>query len=103
MFGGSAFMVDGHMAIAASREGGVLLAVDPGDAEALLRKPHTRPMVMRGREVTGWLRVDSAGVRTKRQLTTWVTRGVERARARPPASTAPGRSSRRRPSPEARR
>ena len=28
MFGGLAFLVDGHMAVAASREGGVLLSVD---------------------------------------------------------------------------
>jgi TfoX/Sxy family transcriptional regulator of competence genes len=83
MFGGLAFLVGGHMAIAASREGGVLLAVDPDDTAALLRKPHTRPMVMRGRDLTGWLRVDSDGVRTKRQLTTWVRRGVDRARGRP--------------------
>jgi len=39
---------------------------------------------MRGRELSGWLRVDAEGVRTKRQLTTWVRRGVDRARAKPP-------------------
>jgi hypothetical protein len=84
MFGGLAFLIGGHMAVAASREGGVLLSVDPGGTEALLRKPHTRPMVMRGREMAGWLRVDSAGVRTKRQLTPWVRRGADRARSLPP-------------------
>ena len=84
MFGGLAFLVDGHMAIAASREGGVLLSVDRGDTETLLQKPHTRPMVMRGREMAGWLRVDSTGVRTNRQLTPWVKRGVDRARSLPP-------------------
>jgi hypothetical protein len=41
-------------------------------------------MVMRGREMAGWLRVDPDGVRTKRQLVTWVGRGVDRARSQPP-------------------
>ncbi len=38
-------------------------------------------MEMRGPEVEGWLRVDAADVRTKRQLMRWVERGVNRARA----------------------
>src|SRR5688572_8122521 len=84
MFGGLAFPVGGHMAVAASREGGVLLSVDRTDTEALLAKPHTRPMVMRGRELAGWLRVDPEGLRTKRQLTPWVKRGVNHASALPP-------------------
>jgi hypothetical protein len=84
MFGGLAFLVHGHMAVAASREGGMLLSVDRSDTEALLDKPHTRPMVMRGRELEGWLRVDPDGLRTKRQLTSWVKRGVSHARSLPP-------------------
>jgi hypothetical protein len=84
MFGGLAFLLGGHIAVAASREGGVLLSVDRDDTDALLDRPHTRPMVMRGREMAGWLRVDPDGLRTKRQLTQWVKRGVERARTLPP-------------------
>ena len=84
MFGGLAFLVGGHMAVAASREGGVLLSVDRNDTDALLERSHTRPMVMRGRELAGWLRVDPDGVRTKRQLTQWVKRGVDHARTLPP-------------------
>ncbi len=85
MFGGLAFLVNGHLAVAASREGGVLLSVDHADTDVLLGKPHTRPMVMRGGEIAGWLRVDPDGVRTKRQLTPWVRRGVDHARSLPPA------------------
>jgi hypothetical protein len=84
MFGGLAFIIGGHMAVAASREGGVLLSVDRSETKALLDKPHTRPMVMRGRELEGWLRVDPDGLRTKRQLTTWVKRGVNHVRSLPP-------------------
>ncbi len=84
MFGGLAFLVGGHMAVAASREGGVLLSVDRADTDALLDRQYTRPMVIRGREIAGWLRVDSEGVRTKRQLIAWVRRGVDHARSLPP-------------------
>ena len=84
MFGGLAFLVGGHIAVAASREGGVLLSVDRADTDGLLAKPNTRPMVMRGREMAGWVRVDPDGLRTKRQLKTWVNRGVTRARTLPP-------------------
>jgi TfoX N-terminal domain len=83
MFGGLAFLVGGHVAVAASREGGVLVSVDRGQTDTLLRKPHTRPMVMRGRALAGWLRVDADGVRTRRQLVPWVRRGVAAARAQP--------------------
>jgi hypothetical protein len=84
MFGGLAFLVDGHMTVAVSREGGVLLNVASADIDALLRTPHTRPMVMRGRELSGWLRVDPEGIRTKRQLATWVKRAVGHVRTMPP-------------------
>jgi hypothetical protein len=39
---------------------------------------------MRGRSMQGWLRVDTEGLRTKRQLEPWVKRGVAYARSLPP-------------------
>jgi TfoX/Sxy family transcriptional regulator of competence genes len=84
MFGGLAFLVGGHMSVAASGQGGLMVRVEPEDTQDLLAKPHTRPMVMRGRAMEGWLRVDAEGVRTKRQLEPWVERGVATARALPP-------------------
>jgi TfoX/Sxy family transcriptional regulator of competence genes len=83
MFGGLAFLIGGNMSVAASGQGGLMLRVDPEDTEELLAKPHTRPFEMRGREMRGWLRVDSEGVRTKRQLAPWVKRGVSYARSLP--------------------
>ena len=41
-------------------------------------------MVMSGRETRGWLRVADDGITTKRQLQTWVTRGVDYAKGLPP-------------------
>ena len=84
MFGGLAFLVRGNMSVAASGEGGLLVRVDPEDADQLLGKPHARAFEMRGRAMQGWLRVDAEGVQTKRQLEPWVRRGVGYARSLPP-------------------
>ncbi|MEA2426316.1 MAG: hypothetical protein QOH13_2726 [Thermoleophilaceae bacterium] len=83
MFGGLAFLLGGNMSVAASGQGGLMVRIDPEATEALLAKPHARPLEMRGREMRGWLRVDSEGVRTKRQLEPWVRRGVAYARSLP--------------------
>ena len=84
MFGGLAFLVRGNMAVAASGQGGVLVRVDPEQSDALLRRSKAVPMVMRGREMQGWLRVGATAVRTKRQLERWVTLGTEYAGSLPP-------------------
>jgi TfoX/Sxy family transcriptional regulator of competence genes len=84
MFGGLAFLIKGNMAVAASGQGGLLLRVDPADGARLTSRPEAEPMVMRGREMLGWLRVDDSGLRTRRQLESWVTRGVKYAKSLPP-------------------
>ena len=83
MFGGLAFLIEGNMSVSASRQGGLLLRVEPGETEALLRKPHAHPFQMRGRVMRGWLRVDAEGLRTSRQLERWVARGIAYARSLP--------------------
>ena len=84
MFGGLAFLVNGNMSVAASGQGGLLARVDPDDSDALVRKPGVETMVMRGRPMAGWLRVDADALRTKKQLAAWVGRGVGYARSLPP-------------------
>jgi len=84
MFGGLAFLVGGNMAVAASGQGGLLVRVDPDESDKLVETTPARLMEMRGREMPGWLRVGSDDVRTKRQLATWVERGVAFARSLPP-------------------
>jgi TfoX/Sxy family transcriptional regulator of competence genes len=83
MFGGLAFLIDGHMCVSASGQGGLLLRVDPAETDALLGKRYARPFEMRGREMQGWLRVDAEGLRSKRQLERWVARGTAYARSLP--------------------
>lgn len=84
MFGGLAFLIGGNMAVAASGEGGILVRVDPKQSDALVAKTPAEPMVMRGRSMAGWLRVDSSEVRTKRQLAKWVDVGAAYAGSLPP-------------------
>jgi hypothetical protein len=84
MFGGLAFLINGHMAVAASGRGGLMVRVPPGDTAKLLDRDHVEPMVMAGRETRGWLRVSTEGVATRRQLQSWVKRGVDHARSLPP-------------------
>ncbi len=84
MFGGLAFLVDGRMSVAVSKQGGIMVRVPPDETERLLTRAHVNPMVMAGRETRGWIRVEAEGVKTTRQLTDWVTRGVDYARGLPP-------------------
>jgi TfoX/Sxy family transcriptional regulator of competence genes len=84
MFGGLAFLIDGRMAVAVSGQGGLLVRVEPGHTDTLLKSPHVRSFEMRGRTMEGWLRVGVEAVRTKRQLERWVSRGVAYARSLPP-------------------
>jgi TfoX/Sxy family transcriptional regulator of competence genes len=84
MFGGLAFLVEGNMAVAASGQGGLLVRVDPEETDALLEEPHAQPFEMRGREMRGWLRVDSVGLGTAAELKAWVGRGLDYARSLPP-------------------
>jgi TfoX/Sxy family transcriptional regulator of competence genes len=83
MFGGLAFLVGGNMAVAASGQGGLLVRVDPAESDALVGSSNARLMEMRGRQMLGWLRVDTDDVKTEEELSTWVSRGVSFARSLP--------------------
>lgn len=84
MFGGLAFLVGGHLAVAVSTHGGILVRVDRADVEQLLAVGPAEQAVMGGRIMRGWLRVDGPHLRTKRQLGPWVRRSVDYARSLPP-------------------
>ena len=81
MFGGLAFLIGGNMAVAASGQGGLLVRVDPDQSDSLVASTNARPMEMRGRQMQGWLRLDTEDVRTKRQLARWVELGTSYARS----------------------
>ena len=83
MFGGLAFLVAGNMAVAASGQGGLLARIDPEEGEGFTRSDGVAPMEMRGREMAGWLRVQSSALATKTELEPWVRRSVAYARSLP--------------------
>ena len=76
MFGGLAFMVDGNLAIAASRRGGLLVRTDPADADATLALPGVEAMEMRGRPMPGWVFVEAAALAAEADLDPWVGRAL---------------------------
>ena len=84
MFGGLAFLVNGNMAVAASSRGGLLLRVDPAETAGLVQSPGAQRFEMRGREMDGWLDIDSAVLAGEDDLRRWVDIGVAYARSLPP-------------------
>jgi hypothetical protein len=84
MFGGLAFLVGGHMAVAASGQGGLLLRCDPARTDELLDPPTVERMEMRGREMDGWLRVATEAVAGARDPGRWVQVGTHYAARLPP-------------------
>jgi hypothetical protein len=84
MFGGLAFLIGGNMAIAASGQGGILVRVDPEESGDLVASTPAEPMVMRGRQMAGWLRVETADVADDATLRAWVERGSAYAASLPP-------------------
>jgi len=83
MFGGLGFLIGGNIAVAASGRGGLMVRVDPAQAESLIDGVSVVPMVMGGREMKNWLLVNSDEVDDS-VLQGWIERGVAFARTLPP-------------------
>jgi TfoX/Sxy family transcriptional regulator of competence genes len=84
MFGGLGFMVDGNLAVAASRRGGLLVRTDPADSEELLALPGVEPMEMRGRPMPGWLFVGPEALDKENAVDGWVDRALAFVATLPP-------------------
>lgn len=94
MFGGHAFLLDGHLTVAASGRGGLLVRVAADRSAELLERPRTARMVMGGREMAGWLWVtgepdvdDLDGP----ELAGWVAEAVAVVETLPPKRVRPKR------------
>ena len=83
MFGGLAFLVDGAMAVAAGSGGALMVRCDPSQADELTATPGVARMVMRGRELDGWLLVTADAVADEDALHRWVAIGRDVARSLP--------------------
>lgn len=84
MFGGLAFLIGGHMAVGVSGQGGLMVRVDRGESDALVGTTAARHMEMRGRPMSGWLRIEAADLTTTLELARWVGVGTDYARSLPP-------------------
>ncbi len=71
MFGGPAFLFGGNMGLAVSGQGGLMIRMAPASAAVLVDDISVRPMVMRGRELDGWLRITAGAVATDPELARW--------------------------------
>ncbi len=78
MFGSDAFLIGGHLAVAARGKGGLLVRVHPDETDAMLAESGAHPFEMNGREIRGWLHVEADDVGP------WVARGVAFAKSLPP-------------------
>lgn len=78
MFGGVGFLLNGNMACGVNKDD-LIVRVDPDKHPALLKKPHVRPFDMTGRPMKGWLVIEADGIKTAKQLSTWINEGVKYA------------------------
>ncbi len=74
MFGVLALMVDGAMAVAAHRDGSLLVRVDPTeDAQLLQNAEASRAEMGPGRSMgEGWIRVEATALRGDTALVGWL-------------------------------
>ena len=83
MFGGIGFMLRGNMAVGVHGDD-LIARVDPAEHETLLAKPNARLFDITGRPMAGWLLVAKSGLKTAKQLRTWVDRSADFAMSLPP-------------------
>jgi TfoX/Sxy family transcriptional regulator of competence genes len=83
MFGGLAFLVNGHLAVGV-RGSGIIVRVGADAAEELVRTTVATRAMMGARVMTGWLDVGADSLGTEAELASWVRRGVGYARSLPP-------------------
>jgi TfoX N-terminal domain len=71
------------MCCSVSGRGGLLVRVIPKMRDQLLREPHAEPADMRGRMMSGFIRVQPEGYRTETALKKWIARALAAAASRP--------------------
>lgn len=102
LMGGVCFMVKGAMCCSVSGRGGLLVRVGAPAYERMLAEPHVSAMEMRGRPMTGFVRVAPDGYKTDAALSAWIERGLDFV-ATLPAKQARKQSTRKAPARRAKR
>ena len=83
MFGGIAFMVDGHMCCGVVKED-LMVRVGPDEYEACLELPFAREMDFTGKPLRGFVYVGREGFESAEVLQEWVERGLAFVSTLPP-------------------
>jgi len=87
MFGGITFMVRGKMCVSVGRER-IMCRIDPALHEAALERPGCRTVIMKGRQYRGFVHVEAAALKTKRDLDHWIGLALDyNGKAKASAST----------------
>jgi TfoX/Sxy family transcriptional regulator of competence genes len=76
MFSGVAFLVNDKMCVNVTSKG-LMCRVDPAIHDTLLDKPGCATVVMKGRELKGWILVSEEVLRTKKDLDQWISFALE--------------------------
>ena len=83
MFGGLAFMVDGHMSCGVVKDE-LMVRVGPDRFDEALRRPYARKMDFTGKPLKGFVYVEPEGYASDQDLQTWVKLSLEFVATLPP-------------------
>jgi TfoX/Sxy family transcriptional regulator of competence genes len=87
MFGGIAFMIDGHMCCGVVKTD-LMLRLAPESVARGLQQPHTRPMDFTGKPMKSMLYVDAIGTDSDEALQRWVEAALTFVLTLPPKKPA---------------
>jgi TfoX/Sxy family transcriptional regulator of competence genes len=76
MFSGIAFMIDEKLCIAV-RGDNIMLRIDPAIHDELVEKPGCSSMIMKGKDLDGYVVVDESALNTKKQLNYWINLALD--------------------------
>lgn len=76
MFGGDCFMVD-HKMLIGTFQGGLMVRVEPEETDELITRKATSQMMMKGRVMKGYLRIEPEGYDADDDLEFWVEKCLE--------------------------
>lgn len=83
MFGGIAFMVEGHMSCGVVNDT-LMVRVGPDQYESALKRPHAREMDFTGKPLKGFIYVAPEGFEDDPDLDGWVALSLDFVRSLPP-------------------
>jgi len=88
MFGGLSFLLNGHILIAARKDGSALLSVGKDHNDEALARPGATQMIHGGRIMRGFIFVDPDALEDDDDLRDWVRTAERWVSVMPPADTA---------------